>query len=219
MSRRLLVISAGVSTPSSTRLLADQLGDAVVAGVTARGESMEVDHLELAPLAVGLANTVTTGVAPADVVAAKDLVAAADGVVAVTPIFAASYSGLFKMFFDVLDPDALTGVPVLAAATAGTPRHSLVLEHAIRPLLSYLRADTVPTAVFAATDDFGGHDLAARIRRAGAELAERLVAAPSVQGFGGPTDLDRPRRSGASNDLGPVTPFAEMLRGHTGTPE
>ena len=218
MARRLLVISAGVSTPSSTRLLADQLADAVGAGVTARGESVEVEVLELAPLAAALATTVTSGVAPSAVTAARDLVASADGIVAVTPIFTASYSGLFKMFFDVLDPDALTGVPMVIAATAGTPRHSLALDHAVRPLMNYLRADVVPTAVFAATEDFGTSELGARIRRAAGELAQRLVNIAAVEGFGGPTDgADAPRRSGGSSDLGAVTPFAELLRGHTGS--
>ncbi|WP_026917214.1 CE1759 family FMN reductase [Gordonia shandongensis] len=217
MARTLLVISAGTSTPSSTRLLADQLADAVTAGVTARGEEIAVDVLELGPLAAPMATMMTSGVPPAELVAAHERVAAADGVVAVTPVFAASYSGLFKMFFDTLDPAALTGVPALIAATAGTPRHSLVLDHAVRPLLAYLRADTVPTAVFAATEDFGSPELGARIRRAGAELAGRLVTTSAVAGFGGPTEIpDAPRRSAGTDDLGPVTPFRELLRGHTG---
>ena len=84
-----------------------------------------------------------------------DRVHGADGLVVVTPVFAASYSGLFKTFFDVLDKDALDGKPVLIAATAGTARHSLVLDHALRPLFAYLHAVVVPTGVFAATDDFG----------------------------------------------------------------
>ena len=76
----------------------------------------------------------------------------------------------------MLDPDALAGKPVLIAATGGTARHSLALEHAIRPLFSYLRAVTVPTAVFAATEDWGSaavtaSALTSRIERAGAELA------------------------------------------------
>ena len=92
------------------------------------------------------------------------------------PAFNASYSGLFKSFFDVLEQDALASKPVLIAATGGTARHSLALEHAIRPLFTYLRAITVPTAVFAATEDWGaaggsGEALTARIARAGAELA------------------------------------------------
>ena len=64
-------------------------------------------------------------------VADLDAVTSADAVIAVTPVFAASYAGLFKSFFDLLEPDALAGVPVLVAATGGTERHSLALEHAI----------------------------------------------------------------------------------------
>lgn len=99
-------------------------------------------------------------------------VQAADGLVAVSPIFSASYNGLFKMFSDVLEPDALAGKPTLIAATAGTARHSLALEHALRPLLSYLRAVVVPTAVFAASEDWAcDGDLTARVERGAAELA------------------------------------------------
>jgi FMN reductase len=67
---------------------------------------------------------------------------------------------------------------VLIAATAGTARHSLALEHALRPLFAYLRAVVVPTSVFAATEDFGGAertDLQRRIDRAAAELADEVV--------------------------------------------
>ncbi|MGW1617237.1 NAD(P)H-dependent oxidoreductase, partial [Streptomyces sp. NPDC002285] len=89
--------------------------------------------------------------------------------------FSASYSGLFKSFFDVLDPDALTGRPVLIAATGGTARHSLVLDHALRPLFTHLRAVVVPTSVYAASQDWGTEVLDARIERAAGELA-RLMA-------------------------------------------
>jgi FMN reductase len=105
-------------------------------------------------------------------------VAGADAIIAVTPIFTASYSGLFKSFFDVVDYDALAGKPVLIAATGGTARHSLALEHAVRPLFAYLRAVTVPTSVFAASEDWGGDTtdgaLRDRIERAAGELAREV---------------------------------------------
>ena len=220
MSRRLVVVTAGLSEPSSTRLLADQLTDAVRAAVTARGEALEVDVIELRDLAVALAQTMTTGGLPAPAVAdALRKVEAADGMVAVTPVFAASYSGLFKMFFDVVGTETLAGMPVLVAATAGTPRHSLVLDHALRPLFSHLRAVVVPTGVFAATEDFGGGEagatLGTRVHRAAGELAALLVAEPvAVQGFTPSPEDTRRRSSGLS--VGAVTPFAELLRGHQG---
>ncbi|WP_425677332.1 NAD(P)H-dependent oxidoreductase, partial [Escherichia coli] len=77
-------------------------------------------------------------------------VVSADGLIVVTPIFSTSYSGLFKSFIDVLDPQALSGTPVLLGANAGTARHSLAIDYAIRPLFTYLHANPVPTGVFAA---------------------------------------------------------------------
>lgn len=216
MSRRLVVVSAGLSTPSSTRLLADQLADAVTTQVTARGESLDVEFVELRELAGELATYLTSGgIATPNLSRVREQVSSADALIAVTPVFTASYSGLFKMFFDALDTDSLNGMPVLIGATAGTARHSLVLDHALRPLFTYLRAVVVPTGVFAATEDFGSTGLASRIARAAAQLAHELLNAGeySVGGFG--PDLSTPQRSSA-NHVGEVTDFADLLRGHSG---
>jgi FMN reductase len=215
VTRRLLVVSAGLSEPSSTRLLADQLTDAVRAQVSARGEDVTVDVVEVRELAHDLATMMTSGGMPTPALSrVRDLVADADGIVAVTPVFGASYSGLFKLFVDALDPDGLNGMPVLIGATAGTPRHSLVLDHAMRPLLTYLRAVVVPTGVFAATEDFGATGLQDRTARAAAELAALMVDADRVEGFT-PDTAARPRRSGTGVP-DQVTPFEDLLRGHSG---
>ncbi|GIG65852.1 FMN reductase [Phytomonospora endophytica] len=184
---RLVVVSAGLSVPSSTRLLADRL----TAATTALVPEAEVELIELRDLAVDIANNLVTGFAGARLQAALDAVAGADGLIAVTPVFSASYSGLFKSFFDVLDNTALTGTPVLTAATGGTARHSLALEHALRPLFAYLRAVVVPTAVYAASEDWGGSGdpltdtLPTRIDRAAGELAAlmrgRAAVAPPAE--------------------------------------
>jgi len=195
-TRTLAVVSGGLSVPSSTRLLADRLTAATVEALKARGEDTTVEVVELREHARDLADDLVTGFANKALQTAVDTVTGADGLIAVTPIFSASYSGLFKTFFDVLDKDALVGKPVLLGATAGTARHSLALEHAVRPLFSYLRAVTVPTAVFAATEDWagaGGIDraLAGRIDRAAGELADlvsgRPAAARPVDPFADPT--------------------------------
>ncbi|MGW6915204.1 FMN reductase [Kitasatospora sp. NPDC054939] len=178
----LVVISAGLSKPSSTRLLADRLAESTVRSL---GHG-EVTVVELRDLATEIAHNFVTGFPGAKLRAALAAVTRADAVIAVTPIFTASYSGLFKSFFDVLDNDALTGKPVLIAATGGTARHSLALEHAVRPLFAYLRAVVVPTAVYAATDDWGGagdahtDGLPARIDRAAGELAALLAGRPAA---------------------------------------
>jgi FMN reductase len=176
-SRKLVVVSAGLSRPSSTRLLADRLANATRQSLTEAGQETDVRVVELRELATDIAHNLVNGFPGPVLREVLEAVTGADGVIAVTPVFSASYSGLFKSFFDVLDDTALTGKPVLIAATGGSSRHSLVLEHALRPLFAYLHAVVLPTAVYAASEDWGAAGnrdtdaLASRIRRAGGELA------------------------------------------------
>lgn len=209
---RLAVISAGLSSPSSSRVLADELAAATVAHLRSADVSVMVDVVELRPLAHELMDNLLTGFPPPALKAAIATVTGADAVIAVTPIFTASYSSLFKAFFDVIDPDALTGMPVLIGATGGSERHSLALDHAVRPLLAYLRALVVPTAVYAASTDFGatGGDtagLARRIERAGGELAGLIAGRPARST---PQSLDT---AGAADDFDDVIDFEKLLAG------
>lgn len=221
MTRRLAVVTAGVGNPSSTRLLADRLTAAVQSQVGARGEDVRVDVIEVRELAAGLATMTTAGGLPVpEVTTAQDIVRNADGVIAATPVFSGSYAGMFKMFWDTFQPDDLSGMPVLVAATAGTPRHLLVLDHALRPLFTYFRTVVVPTGVFAATEDFGGgaggDQLNGRIVRAAQELAALMVAtATGVEGFVPAT----PRRTNDTGlaDPSSITPFTRLLAGHDGS--
>ncbi|GAA2086716.1 FMN reductase [Streptomyces albiaxialis] len=178
---RLAVVSAGLSEPSSTRMLADRLAAAARDSLVEQGHEVRTDTVELRDVAGEIANNFVTGFPGRALREALATVTEADGLIAVTPVFTASYSGLFKSFFDVMENDALAAKPVLLAATGGTPRHSLVLEHAMRPMFAYLRALTAPTAVYAATDDWGAADdgvtpsLPGRIARAGREFAGLLA--------------------------------------------
>ena len=225
MTRRIVVVSGGLSEPSTTRLLADRIAEATRVAVGARGERAEVEVIELRGLAMDLATTFTAGVPTAAVARAREQLAAADALIAVTPVFTAGYSGLFKMFFDALDPDTLTGVPTVIAATAGSPRHSLVLDHAMRPLLTYLRALVVPTGVFAATEDFGagaaGAALRERIDRAAGELARQITGdagadrSATAENGAGAAAGERPRVSGNSVRTD-GTSFRELLSSHLG---
>ncbi|MGW4947804.1 FMN reductase [Actinoplanes sp. NPDC004185] len=176
--RTLAVVSAGLSQPSSTRLLADRLSAAAVTAAAGLGVQLSVQVIELRDLAHDLMNHLLTGFPPAPLKRALDTVGSADAMIAVTPIFNASCSGLFKSFFDVLGQDALTDKPVLIAATGGSARHSLALDHAVRPMFAYLRAVPVPTAVYAASEDWGGDEsegqLRGRIGRAASELAREI---------------------------------------------
>ena len=201
----LVVVSAGLRQPSSTRLLADRLTEAVVTSVRGHDKAVTPTVIEVRDHAHDVMDAVLTGFASPALQSALDAVTGADAIITVTPVFTASYSGLFKSFVDVLDEGALSGIPVLLAATGGTARHSLALEHAVRPLFTYLRAVTMPTAVFAAAEDWGAGaqggphaSLSTRITRAADELATHLAGAPRVR----PADPFRD-----------VTPFEDLLRG------
>jgi FMN reductase len=180
MSASIVVITAGLSQPSSSRLLADRLAQAAGNALGELGENADVTVVELRDHATDLANHFVTGFPAPKLAAVLRQVTEADALIAVSPIFSASYSGLFKMFFDVLEIDALNGKPVLIGATGGTARHSLALEYALRPLFSYLHAIVVPTAIFAAPEDWASENvLADRLTRAGDELARLVTNRPS----------------------------------------
>ncbi|PZF81032.1 FMN reductase [Jiangella anatolica] len=184
-SRRIAVVSAGLRQPSSTRLLADRLADAVNRQFALRDVDVDLRVVELREHAHDLTNHLLSGFPSEPLGRAIEAVTTADGLIAVSPIFTASYSGLFKTFFDVVEADALEGMPVLLGATGGTERHSLALEHAMRPLFTYLHAIVLPTAVYAATSDWGSEQdgdgsaptgLTRRIERGARELAELVTA-------------------------------------------
>lgn len=179
---RLVVVSAGTSVPSSTRMLADRLAAATGDVLSGRGQEVTTTVVEVRDLAHEVVDATVTGVTGERLKAALDALDAADGVVLVTPTFNQSFAGVFKSFVDVIRPGALAGVPVALAATGGTARHSLAIDYALRPLLAYMKADVVPTSVFAASEDFGSAStasdptsLSARVGRVGLELAEYML--------------------------------------------
>ena len=193
--RRIAVVSAGLSKPSSTRMLADRLADATRARLEAQGFEVSVDTFELRDTAQDVTNNLLTGFPSPGLEKVIEQVTTADALIAVTPVFTTSYNGLFKSFFDVIDNEALVDMPVLIGATAGTARHSLVLDYALRPLFTYLHAVVVPTGVFAASSDWGGggdkvtplHD---RIERAAGELAPLVAASDRSSRVRDPFVLD-----------------------------
>lgn len=211
-ARRIAVVSAGLSNPSSTRMLADRLAGATAKQLSERGIQVEVDVFELRDYAHDITNNLLTGFAPPALESVVNAVVSADAVIAVTPIFSTSYSGLFKSFIDVLDPDALTGKPVLIGANAGTARHSLAIDYAIRPLFTYLHAEPVSTGVFAASSDWGASadniaPLAERIERGARELADAIARREPA------TDADP---FDPANYLGEGRSFGHLLGGLAG---
>ncbi len=211
-ARRIAVISAGLSNPSSTRMLADRLAKATAEKLTEAGVEVAADTFELRDYAHDITNNMLTGFAPQELAAMIDTVVSADAIIAVTPIFSTSYSGLFKSFVDVLDPDSLRGKPVLIGANAGTARHSLAIDYAIRPLFAYLHAEAVSTGVFAASADCGGSGddvatLSSRIEKGAAEFAEAILRKEPAKAYD-PFDPD--------NYLGEGRSFGHLLGGLAG---
>ena len=168
---RIVVLTAGVSEPSSTRLLADRAAQKTMDLIRDAGTPVSGSVIELAPLAVEIAQAIVSGFPGERLQSAIERLAAADAVIASTPVYKAGISGLFKSFADLLDNDLLIAKPVILAATAGTSRHAMVVDEQLRPLFAFLRALPVPTSLFAAPEDWSSPTLGERIERAAQEMS------------------------------------------------
>ncbi|MFD1941778.1 CE1759 family FMN reductase [Paradevosia shaoguanensis] len=173
---RLVVINAGVSDPSSTRMLADRIAQKSLDRLSAAGFATSLSIIDLAPLAVDIAKAIVAGFPGEKVQAAIDTLARADAVIAATPVYKAGISGLFKSFIDLIDNDLLIAKPVVLAATAGTARHAMVGDEQMRPLFAFLRAMAMPTSVFAAPEDWAAPELGTRIDRVAGELTQFVAS-------------------------------------------
>ncbi len=186
---RVLALSAGVSDPSSTRLLTERVLSRVAADLSESDVEVQTRIIDLAPLATDIAKALTAGF-PSE--ALREVIgdlATADAVIAATPVYKAGISGLFKGFVDILDNDLLVAKPVLLAGTAGTARHAMVVDDQMRPLFAFMRTLTVPTSVFAAPEDWADPALGRRIARASTELVRIILsgtgAAIAAEGWAG----------------------------------
>jgi FMN reductase len=167
---RLAVVSAGTSDPSSTGLLADRTAERAVALAARHGNAVTVSVIDLREIAADISTALTSQLVTPNLRHAITVLGEADGIIAAAPVYQAGPSGLFISFFNVLDNDLLIAKPVVLAATAGTARHALVADEAMRPMFAYLRTLTAPTSLFAAPEDWGDPALATRIDRAALEL-------------------------------------------------
>lgn len=167
---KVVVISAGASEPSSTRLLAERITARVAARAEQRGRLVETTVIDLRTLASEVSSALVSQLAGPKLTAAVEALGSADGLVVSTPVYKAAASGLLTSFFQVLDNDLLIAKPVVLAATAGTARHALVVDEQLRSLFAFLRTMTVPTSLFAASEDWADPALNKRIDRAAIEL-------------------------------------------------
>jgi FMN reductase len=167
---KLVVVSAGTSDPSSTRLLADRTAERAVALAAGHGNTVTVSVIDLREISADISTALVSQLVTPKLQKAIEALGEADGIIASTPVYKAGPSGLFTSFFHVLDNDLLIGKPAVLAATAGTARHALVADDQMRPLFAYLRTLTAPTSLFAAPEDWSDPALNTRIDRAALEL-------------------------------------------------
>ncbi|MEX3611018.1 NAD(P)H-dependent oxidoreductase [Rothia sp. LK2588] len=192
-SLKIVVITGGGSRHSSSALMGERLRGAVeeelrrlcqdsAGAAEALGEAeVKVTTHHLGQFAYELADFISDGFAPDTLASVLEDVRSADGLIVVTPVFKASYSGLFKLFWDVTEQGDIAGTPTALAVVGGTWRHSLVLDRDLRPLFGYLGAASVSRGVFATPAELTGSGaeterVDARIGRVGAELARAVAA-------------------------------------------
>lgn len=164
------VVTAGTSDPSTTTMLAQRIADKFANIAAQNGRDVQIRVVNLRLIAADIMTALVSQHVSEELQAASDIMRDADAIVAATPVFKAGPSGLFSAFFQVLDNDLLIGTPVALAATAGSPRHALVIDDQLRGVFAYLRTVTTPTSLFAAPDDWTSSDLGSRVTRQATEL-------------------------------------------------
>ncbi|RYF74634.1 MAG: FMN reductase, partial [Comamonadaceae bacterium] len=173
---RVVALSGGLQRPSRTLVLVEE----IINGL-ARALPVQRRVVELGPLVPQFGSVLWRSKLPAEVEEALVAVESADLLIAATPIFRGSYSGLFKHFFDLVGQDALVDKLVLLAATGGSERHALAIDHQLRPLFSFFQSHTLPIGVYGTDRDFENYQVSSEALRARIDLAvERAV--PLLQG-------------------------------------
>lgn len=168
---RIVAVSGNTQRPSRTLTLTEAL-------VAALGAELPIEaHLiEIGSAAPELGSTLSRAQAPAALEAQLRAIETADALLVASPIYRASYTGLFKHLFDLVHHEALIDVPVLLAATGGSDRHALAIDHQLRPLFSFFQARSLPLGVYASEHDFTDYTITSAPLRARIALAvERAV--------------------------------------------
>lgn len=169
---RIVGLSGSPRRPSKTSTLVGLVAAEVLSQTNAR-----LDVFDLIDAGPGLGAALLRQNLTLPAARIIDAIEQADALIVGTPVYKGAYTGLFKHIFDLTDPRALVGKPVVLTATGGGPRHALVLEHALRPLFGFFEALTIPTAVYACDADFSDGQLteAGVLGRVGA-AAQQLAA-------------------------------------------
>ncbi|MDO4791267.1 MAG: NAD(P)H-dependent oxidoreductase [Buchananella hordeovulneris] len=213
---QLVVIDASLSEAGSSTRLAHAIRSELP-------QEWAVEHVKLRPLARALADSLLVGFASSELEAVYNGVGRADAVLVVAPIYQSSYSGLLKLFLDLLPEGSLRGVPAIVAATGGSTRHALAVDYALRPLMTYLGAEVATTGIYAAAEDWGAvaadstgeksGSLRNRIKRAARQMQKmvevRINLAENESVAGGTSSSKSGEVRG--DMFASVTPFANLL--------
>ncbi|WP_192385184.1 FMN reductase [Mesorhizobium silamurunense] len=150
MSKKFAIgVSGNVTRPSKTRAFVDHIVGQVAKKIGASSATFDIE--DFGP---SLAQARRLGDLDPSARNIVEQLSGAAVLVVGSPTFKGSYTGLFKHFFDLLEPTSLRGKPIILAATGGGERHSLVVEHQLRPLFGFFEALTIPTGVYASDRDF-----------------------------------------------------------------
>jgi FMN reductase len=176
-------IAGNITRPSRTRTLVD----AVLAEAERRGLG-EAEAFDIVDAGPELGMTITRETVAPHLDRILSAIEQSDVLIAATPVYKASYTGLFKHLFDLLDPKVLEGRPVLLAATGGSERHALVIEHQLRPLFAFFGASSLPASLYAVNADFvSSTELAPSMHPRIARAVDHIAALPSRARMSGKT--------------------------------
>lgn len=163
---RIVAVSGSLHEPSKTTALLRAIAYAI-----AERAEVEVQLIELTTIGPALAGALRRDHLPASVEEQLVAIEQADLLIVGSPVYRASFTGLFKHLFDFVGQYALVGKPVLLAATGGGERHALIIDHQLRPLFSFFQALTLPVGVYASDTDFDGYVINSEILQARVALA------------------------------------------------
>ncbi len=172
-------LSGNIRRPSKTRELVETVGQALVSR-----RQVRLDVFDLIDAGPGLGAALRREDLSLPAARIIDAIEKADALIIGTPVYKGAYTGLFKHVFDLVDPAALAGKPVLITATGGGPRHALVVEHSLRPLFGFFTALTIPTAIYASDADFRDGSLVDDGRQGACRGCGRSSLRTCLQGHG-----------------------------------
>lgn len=150
----LVAVSGSLHSPSKTTVLASEILDAFAGALRDGGIEVETHLIELSEVGRAFSGALRRDELGPDAEAAIRRIESATLLIVASPVYRASFTGLFKHVFDFVGQYSLIDKPVLLAATGGSDRHALIIEHQFRPLFSFFQALTLPIGVYASDADF-----------------------------------------------------------------